>query len=215
MASELDIFAQQGFGNRIGMGERPALLIIDFVNGFNDPDKFGGGNIDPAIKRTVELLRVCRERGLPVAHTRIVFADDGSDCGLMCEKVPALKALIETNPDSFIVPELKPQQGEYVIRKHNASAFFGTDLTSWLAMRGVDTVIIAGCVTSGCVRASAVDAMAWGFRPVVVADCVGDRAIAPHDASLFDLGQKYADVMGRDEVIAALASVAAGRVAAE
>ena len=102
---------------------------------------------------------------------------------------------------SAIVSELAPATGELVVRKTVPSAFFGTPLAQWLTQRGVQTLVVAGAVTSGCVRASVVDAMSWGFRPVVLSDCVGDRAIAPHDASLFDMGQKYAAVMTRDEAL--------------
>lgn len=214
-AREQEIFKVQGFGQSIGMGEAPALLIIDFVNAFNDPKQFGGGNIDAAIKATVKLLATTRELGVPIAYTRYVFAEDGSDDNLLTTKVPGLKRLTEDSPDGQVVPELRPQPSELIIRKHNASGFFGTDLNAWLARRRVDTVLIAGAVTSGCVRATAIDAMGHGFRPIIVRDCIGDRAIGPHEASLFDLEQKYADVMTRDDVIAKLRASAAGRAAAE
>ena len=200
--SDLDVYARQNFGNRLGFGERPALVIVDFVNGFNDPALFGGGNIAPAIGRTVDLLAACRAAALPVAFTRIVYAADGSDLGLFARKAPGLKILTEDNPASQVVPELAPRPGEYILRKTQASSFFGTELAPWLVGRGVDTVIVTGCTTSGCVRATVVDAISWNFRPIVVADCVGDRALGPHEASLFDLGQKYADLMEPDAVIA-------------
>ncbi|KAG1247149.1 hypothetical protein G6F65_020317 [Rhizopus arrhizus] len=104
-------------------------------------------------------------------------------------------ALKEHSKNSAIVPELAPAAGEYVVRKSTPSAFFGTMLAPWLAQRGVQTLLVAGCVTSGCVRASVVDAMQAGFRPLVVSDCCGDRALGPHDANLFDMAQKYAAVM--------------------
>ena len=116
-------------------------------------------------------------------------------------KVPAMLTLKEQEHRSAIVPELTPAAGELVVRKTVPSAFFGTPLAQWLTQRGVQTLVVAGAVTSGCVRASVVDAMSWGFRPVVLSDCVGDRAIAPHDASIFDMGQKYAAVMTRDEAL--------------
>jgi maleamate amidohydrolase len=192
---ELDIYRQQGFAQTIGLGTAPALAIIDFVVGFTDPRHFGGGNIRPAIERTIELLAMARARGWPIVHTRVVYADDGSDCGGFTVKVPALRNLIETSPLSQIVPELTPRPGELVLRKRNPSAFFGTELAGWLAGRRVDTLLVAGCTTSGCVRATVVDSCSSNFRTIVVTDCVGDRAIGPHEANLFDMGQKYADLM--------------------
>lgn len=195
------IYRQQNFGNRIGFGRRSALLIVDFTVGFNDPGLFGGGNIDAAIRRTVRLLEFFRERRLPIAYTRVVYADDGSDAGIFCMKAPNLKLLTETHPAGQIVPELAPSAGELIVRKTQASAFFGTNLAPWLVRQAADTVVVAGCTTSGCVRASVVDAISHNFRTVVAADCVGDRALAPHEANLFDMAQKYADVLESADII--------------
>ncbi len=200
--SEQAIFQRQHFGQRMGFGRHPGLLIVDFTVGFNDADAFGGGNISQAIAATVPLLERARSLGLPVAHTRIVYADDGSDAGVHCLKVPKLLTLTESSAGSQFVPQLQPRRGEIVIRKRLPSAFFGTDLAGMLLAKGVDTLLIAGCTTSGCVRASTLDAMCHGFRPMVLSDCVGDRAEGPHTASLFDLNQKYADVMTRAEALA-------------
>ena len=200
---EADIYHRQGMGNRSGLGQAPALAIIDFVVGFSDPAHFGGGNIAPAIEQTVHLLAFARKQGWPVAHTRVVYADDGSDAGVFTLKAPSLKKLTETSPLSQIVAELTPLPGELVVRKQGASGFFDTNLAGWLAFRRVDTVLVAGCTTSGCVRATVVDSMQHNFRTVCVTDCVGDRAIGPHDANLFDMGQKYADLMTRAELEAA------------
>lgn len=205
--STIDIYQRQNFGQPLGFGLRPALLIVDFVNGFDDPALFGGGNIHAAIEATAELLAVCRRMALPVAATRVVYAADGSDAGVFTEKLPGLAALTETATASQIVPALAPRPGEYVVRKTQPSAFFGTDLAPWLVRRGVDTLLVAGCTTSGCVRASVVDAMSWNFRPIVVRECVGDRAIEPHEANLFDMQQKYADVIALRAALAGLSSL--------
>lgn len=202
--SDLEIYKSQGFAQIMGVGLAPALVIVDFVEGFTDPAHFGGGNIKPAIARTVPLLALARSLGLPVAHTRVVYADDGSDAGAFCMKAPGLKKLTEDSPLSQIVPELSPVAGELVVKKRQASAFFGTELAGWLAFRRVDTVLIAGCTTSGCVRASVVDACSHNFRTILLTDCVGDRAMGPHEANLFDMGQKYADLMSSEELVAAL-----------
>lgn len=201
MHQELSTYERQGFGNSLEIKAPFGLLIVDFVNGFADPQAFGGGNIAAAISRTVTLLKHARQQGWPVAHSRIVFADDAADRNIFGLKVPSLVGLTEHLHASAIVPELTPASGEMVVRKTVPSAFFGTALAPWLTQHGVQTLLVAGAVTSGCVRASVVDAMSWGFRPLVVSDCVGDRAIAPHDANLFDMAQKYANVMPLDEAL--------------
>jgi maleamate amidohydrolase len=198
--ADSDIYRSQGFGQRIALGRRPALLVVDFVNGFVDPAVFGGGNILKAAERTKGVIEAWRSHGAPIAFTRIVYADDGSNAGIWCEKVPGLKQLTERAFASQIVAFLRPAEGDLIIRKTQASAFFATELASILTHRGVDTIVIAGCTTSGCVRASVVDAISHNFRPIVIADCVGDRALGPHEANLFDIEQKYADLIRADDV---------------
>jgi|SRR4051794_2823540 maleamate amidohydrolase len=199
-----DVYRRQGFGHQAGLGQRPALLIVDFINGFADPEKFGGGNIPQAIAATRPLLVHARAAGWPVAFTRVVYAEDGSDAGVFCRKVPRLVQLTERSPLSQVVAALKPTPGELVIAKTQPSGFFGTGLAAWLIQRGADGLLVAGCTTSGCVRASVVDAISYNFRTVVVSDCVGDRALGPHEANLFDMAQKYADLMTSQEVMARL-----------
>ena len=203
--SAAEVYLRQGFGAPLGIRGRIGLLIVDFVVRFADPATLGGGNIQVAIEATVNALKEARERRWPVAHTRIVFADDGSDVNVFCAKVPTLVSLTEHAPSSAIVPLLAPRDGELVVRKTVPSAFFETGLRSWLTQQRVETLLIAGATTSGCVRASVVDAMCCGFHPVVLVDCVGDRAQGPHEASLFDIRQKYADVMPLCEVLDRLA----------
>jgi maleamate amidohydrolase len=204
--SDIEVYDRQGFGNKAGLGKRPALLIVDFVVGFCDPAQFGGGNIASAVAQTKILLEAVRSRDLPVAYTRIVYADDGADAGAMSLKVPGLLAFTETNPIGAVVDDLAPRAGEYIVRKTQPSAFFGTGLAAWLVAKGADSVIVTGATTSGCVRASVVDAMSHNFRTVVATDCVGDRALGPHEANLFDMGQKYADLMTNEEIFSALDS---------
>jgi maleamate amidohydrolase len=206
------VYRRQGFGRSAGTGERPALVIVDFVNAFADPASFGGGNIRAAISVTKGLLDFARSMKWPVVFTRVVFADDGSDANVFSRKVPSLLGLTEANPQSAVVDELAPIAGELIARKRLPSAFAGTDLTAWLAQRKVDTVIVAGATTSGCVRATVVDAMSNGFLTVVASDCVGDRADAPHRANLFDMEQKYADLMKAREIQEAYQDFAKDRV---
>ncbi|CAB3706464.1 MULTISPECIES: N-carbamoylsarcosine amidohydrolase [Achromobacter] len=203
MNDDISAYARQGFGTAMAPKAPYGLLIVDLVNGFADPAVFGGGNIPQAIEQTVGLLAHARKQGWPVAHSRIVFADDDADHNIFTLKVPGMLTLKEADHNSAIVPQLAPAAGELVVRKTVPSAFFGTSLAAWLSQRGVQTLLVAGAVTSGCVRASVVDAMQYGFRPLVVSDCVGDRAIGPHDANLFDMQQKYATVLTRDEAMRA------------
>jgi maleamate amidohydrolase len=205
--NELDIYQQQGFGHSSGFGARPALLIVDFVVGFTDPIHFGGGNILSAVAHTQKLLTVARARRLPIAYTRVVYADDGADAGVFSTKAKGLDQFTENLPLGQIVPELTPLPGELVVRKTQPSAFFGTSLAAWFISKQVDTVIVTGCTTSGCVRASVVDSMSHNFRTIVAADGVGDRALAPHQANLFDMAQKYADLWNCDEIAAHLATM--------
>lgn len=207
-AEDTAIYEKQGFGNRIGFGKKPALLIIDFINGFNDPDAFGGGNIQDAIDNTAELLAVARHMDMPVVFTSHVYAEDGSEDGVFNLKSPGLAKLKRGSHETKVVDELEPRPGERVLEKHYPSGFSNTDLTGWLAQRGIDTAIITGCTTSGCVRATAVDAMSNGFRPIVPRECSGDRAKGPHEANLFDIDQKYGDVMSLADVMAELDKLA-------
>ncbi len=199
-----DIYKRQGFGQTSGIGQRACLLMVDFVNSFVDPSQLGGPAIQAAANATIPLLAAFRAWGLPIAHTRVVFEANGSDRNLFATRVKALQGLTEDSASSQIVPALQPQGSEYVIRKQGASAFFNTPLADWLRFHAVDTLVVTGCTTSGCVRATVVDALQHNLRTVVVADCVGDRAHAPHEANLFDMGQKYADILNRDDLLGRL-----------
>ena len=213
LAGSLDIYAKQGFGVRLGFDTRPALLIVDFINAFNDPEQLGGGNIQEAIDSTARLLDLARHLDLPSAFTSHVYAEDGSDDNVFLRKLPDTRILRSDTHETDIVDELAPRPGERIVRKHYPSGFFGTDLASWLTVRGADTAVVTGCTTSGCVRATVVDAMCHGFRPIVPRECSGDRAIGPHEANLFDMDQKYADVMSLEEVEDEFATLTAGQSA--
>lgn len=197
---DAEVYRRQGFGKNLALVPPAGILLVDFINGFADPAVFGGGNIESAIESTLELLRLAREWQWPVAYSRTVFADDAADANVFVEKIPGNLALTETSSLSQVVPSLEPIEGELVFRKQYPSAFFGTPLASWLTLKGVRTLIICGTTTSGCVRASAVDAMCYGFRAIVVSDCVGDRSIQQHESNLFDMQMKCSDVMSLDAV---------------
>jgi maleamate amidohydrolase len=204
--NDRDIYTAQRFGQRMGFGASPALLIIDFMQAYTDEAQFGGFNINDAIEATSRLLGMVREAGLPVAHVRFGASADGADLGSWVLKIPNLAKLVHDQPSTQFVPAVAPVAGEWVAVKKHSSAFFGTPLTAFLASRGVDTLIVTGCTTSGCVRASVVDASAHGYRVIVPEECSGDRAEGPHRANLFDMEQKYADVMPLARVMTEVAA---------
>ena len=196
-------FAERGFGLRMGFGERPAVAVIDFVNAFTDPAMPLGSELGPQIEATQRLLAAAREAGLPIFYTVIHYDEpDMADAGVWRLKQAGLVSLQAGTSAVELDPRLGRRPGEQVILKKYASAFFGTDFLSRLNASRVDTLLIAGCTTSGCVRATAVDAVQSGIRPVVITEAVGDRAEAAHRQSLFDLDQKYADVVALDEALA-------------
>lgn len=198
---DIAVYQKQGFGQLLGFGATPALVVIDFTVGFADPTVLGGGNIPSAIERTEKVLAAARAASIPVAFSRHVYEKDGSDRGLFNRKAPIINSLTPESRIAQIVPSLTPLPGELILNKRYPSIFFRTDFASWLTIRQVDTLLITGCTTSGCIRASAVDCLCSGFRPIVLADCVGDRATGPHEANLFDLRQKYADVVDSQVVL--------------
>jgi nicotinamidase-related amidase len=198
------IYTRSGIGGRVGLGQRPALLVVDFQYGFTETSSPLGGNLDAEIGATVSLLELARERGLPVAFTTVAFQEGQRDRLVWLRKMPSLATLVAGTRVCEIDGRVKPGAGEPVFEKQAASAFFGTSLIAFLQAGGVDSLIVTGCVTSGCVRASVVDAVSWGYRVVVPAECVGDRASAPHDSNLFDMDSKYADVVSLESVLGAL-----------
>jgi len=201
---DAEIFGRQGFGRKLSVARDIGVLFIDFAVAFVDPDQLGGGNVQEATNRSASLLACARQCDAPVAHSRVVFAGDGSDANIFSAKVPASLGLTEDAHGSQFVPALAPVSGELVVRKNVPSAFFGTNLNAWLTKQGIGTLLIAGLTTSGCVRATVVDAMSLGFVPLIVADCVGDRSLQQHQASLFDIDQKYGDVITLADAIALL-----------
>jgi nicotinamidase-related amidase len=198
--SDQEMYQQRGFANRVGFGEKPALLIIDFIRGFTDTACPLGSNLDAEVSATKQLLDEFRGRNLPVHFTTTAYDEAMVSAGVFVRKVPSLSILKFGSNWTEIDDRITPRAGEVIWTKHYASAFFGTALASSLAAQKIDTLIITGCTTSGCVRASAVDSCQHGFRTNVVRECVGDRSAAAHEANLFDLDAKYADVCSLEEV---------------
>ena len=197
-------YAAHGLGARLGFGAAPAVLAVDVALAYLDPASPLYAGVEEAVDSAARVVAAARAAGVPVVHTKVVIARGGTDAGHFWRKVPALRVFEEGSPLAEPAPALAPLPGELVVTKQYASAFFGTSLASTLHALAVDTVVLVGLTTSGCVRASAVDALQHGFVPVVVADAVGDRDPRPHAANLFDLGAKYADVVSEAEAVAAL-----------
>lgn len=200
------------FDGKVGFGTRPALVVIDFTRAYTTPGSpFFAEGVVRAVAATVPLLAAARAAKVPVIHTRVIYHPSGADGGWFVRKVPALRRMVAGEPLAEIDPAVAPLPEEVVIAKQYPSPFFGTPLAPMLAALGVDTLILAGCSTSGCVRAGALDGLQHGYRVVVPRECVGDRHDGPHDANLFDINAKYGDVVGREEAIAHLASVGSRR----
>ena len=194
-----------GFHGRAGFGTRPALLVIDVNVGFTDPASPLACDLDGVVEAIARLLGEARAAGLPVVYTTVSY-DEGDKlaAAAFIDKIPALLTLEAGSRWVEIDPRIAPLPHEPVLNKLFASAFFGTPLSSLLTAAGCDGVIVTGASTSGCVRATVVDALQHGFRPVVPREAVGDRNAAAHEANLYDIDTKYGDVVSVDEVVAHL-----------
>ncbi len=195
-----DDYVRAGFLGTLGFGERPALIIVDFARAYLEQKSPLYAGVEKVLETARELLAAARAAHIPIVHTRVEYAPGGRDGGLFYQKVAALRCFERGSPLGEFAEGLEPIGGEVVVTKQYASAFFGTSLASTLTSQGIDTLLIAGLTTSGCVRATAVDAIQHGFRPIVVSDAVGDRDMRPHEANLFDLEAKYADLLTTKQV---------------
>ncbi len=196
------VYAKAGLGQGVTMGERPGVLVIDLSRGFTDPECALGSDLTDVVEATRRVLDAARAKGLPVVYTTIGFEPSLKDGGLWMQKVPSLAALQLDGHWVEIDPRLERRDDETVIVKKGASGFFGTNLASVLVSQQIDSVILCGATTSGCVRATAIDLLQYGWPTMVPRECVGDRAQAPHEANLFDIQAKYADVVSVDDALA-------------
>ena len=203
------LYEDRGIGSRVGWGSRPAVLVIDMSVAFNDPRYGVGADQTPAVNAIAALLAEARSHAVPVLFFTTAYEAGGLDAGMFGRKIPALLDLRVGDPGVEIDPRLSPSPGEPVITKKFSSAFFQTHLPSLLLALGVDTLVLTGCSTSGCVRATAVDAVSYGYRVIVPLECVSDRAEGPHYANLFDIDSKYGDVLSLAEVLAHIGTLAA------
>jgi len=204
MATDLEKnYARAGYNSRQQWGMKPALLLVDFAQAYFDPESplFGGEGCAVAVKNAARLLQHARSASIPVIFTEVRYTKGGQNGGVFFRKTPPLKCFEEGNPLGDLHPDLRKNPDEMMITKQYPSAFFGTSLAAMLTSMSVDTLLLTGLTTSGCVRASCVDAMSNGFITLVVTDACGDRANEPHQANIFDMGAKYADLLKTDDAI--------------
>lgn len=192
---------KRAYGNRIGFGKKPALIFIDFVEGYFNEECELYADVDGALASALRIREVARAKDVPVIYTNVVYEKGGINGGRFFQKAKPLRNFIEGNPMGAWPKGLEVGDGELVISKQYPSAFFGTSLASTLTAWGVDTLIHTGVTTSGCVRATCIDSCSHGFIPIIPRDAVGDRHEAPHKANLFDMDAKYGDVVSEADVL--------------
>ena len=204
MTPSLEKNYSKAYGHSLTPGVKPALILVDLVQAYFEPDCELYADVDDALQSALRVLDTAREQGVLVIYTNVVYQGDGLDGGRFYEKALPLKHFCKGNPMGGFAAGIQPRDNELIVSKQYPSAFFGTSLASTLTARGVDTLVITGLTTSGCVRASCVDALSNGFIPVVVRDACGDRHESPHEANLFDMQAKYAEVWSESDVCAYL-----------
>lgn len=198
------------YDNQIGFGATPALILVDFVTAYFDPDCALYADVDDALEAALRLVDDARAAGIPVVYTNVVYQAGGADGGVFFRKATVLENFVRGNPMGAWARGIAPRDNEFVVSKQYPSAFFGTSLAATLHTLGVDTLVITGLTTSGCIRATCVDAMCHGFIPIVVADACGDRHDDPHNANLFDMNAKYGDVVSEADARRYLSRLATG-----
>lgn len=204
LRSVQEMYRQHGVGLRVGFGRFPAVLIIDYQQSYTRT--WRAASLEP-VRATARLLAIARDRGLPVVFTYVGYDPEHPDAGTWGLKAKTLVENIRGSEACRIDPLVEPLPAERVMEKRVPSAFFGSDLADWLGIRGIDTVVVCGTSTSGCVRATVVDALSHGFRVIVPRECVNDPSGPSGQVALVDIDTKYGDVMGLDEVIDALEAV--------
>jgi len=214
MSEDLIENYRRAFGRSVGFGARPALVLVDFAKAYFDPACELYAGVENALASALRIRQAAREAGILVALTEVVYQDGGINGGRFYEKSKPLHNFIKGRKTAEFADGLVPYPDEIVVSKQYPSAFFGTSLAPTLTANGIDSVILTGLSTSGCVRASCVDSMSYGFRTIVVADACGDRHPAPHEANLFDMNAKYADVVSEADVMTYLIGLREKRASA-
>ncbi len=206
MSALTDDYKSAGFGGTLPFGQHPALLIVDVCNAYLDPASPLYAGVEDALASNRRLVDAARIAGVPVVFTRVLYSAGGADGGMFYRKVPALRAYLPGNPHGDFPEGFGPRDDEVLVTKQYASSFFGTSLAATLTTMGIDCLLITGFSTSGCVRATTLDALQNGFAPFVVREACGDRAPEPHEANLFDLQAKYAEVIDEARALELMAT---------
>jgi maleamate amidohydrolase len=209
MAEQRDDNYSGVWDGRLGFGKKTALIVIDLLQGYTtEGAPLYAPGVVTAVEEMHELLKAARAANMIIIHTQVRYNPHTFiDGGVWVRKAPVLKSLVEGDPYAEFCEGMEPQPEELLITKNYASAFFGTSLNATLTAAGVDTLMITGCTTSGCIRATAVDALQNGFAPICVRECCGDRHNDPHEANLFDINAKYGDVITKVEALEYVATL--------
>ncbi|MFI6624475.1 isochorismatase family protein [Streptomyces sp. NPDC050528] len=196
-------YQRAGFGAPVRRGIRPAIVVVDLTRGFTEPDFPSGADLTEVVAATGQLIAAARPADVPVVFTAISYtpAEAAGDAVTWLQKAQGMRSLVEGGEEVALDPRLPRSPQDHLIVKKGASAFFGTSLAALLTGLGRDTVLVCGATTSGCVRATAVDAVQSGFPVLVPRECVGDRAQGPHEANLFDIQAKYGDVIDLKDAV--------------
>ena len=200
MNKDLDQNYKAVFNKRLGFGKNPAIILVDFVAAYFDENSPLYADVEKALLSAIRIRNKGREKNISIIYTNVSYQKDGKNGGVFFEKLPVLSCFIEGAKTAGWPSKLDIDPNEIVITKQYPSAFFETCLSKKLNNLEIDTLIITGLTTSGCIRATCVDAISYGFRPIVVKDACGDRHEKPHIANLFDMNAKYADVVSEKEV---------------
>lgn len=199
---ELGVFyVETGLAGRVGFGTHPAVLVVDMQVQWNDPGRRLGSDMSQTLEAAATLLDAARAREVPIVYVWSAWLADDTDTGRWSAKIPALPDIELGTHGAEIHPDVAPVAGDTLVLKKGPSAFFNTPLEAVLHQLGVDTLLICGASTSGCIRATTIDALQYGFRAIVPEETVGDRAVAPHEANLIDIDAKYADVVSLSRVL--------------
>lgn len=201
MSQKEEIYKKAGLGGSLGFGKRPAIVVVDFQKGFTLPESPAGGDMTNPVLQTVRITEAAKKKNIKVFYTRVGYNQDGTDLATWGFKTMVLRSFVRDHWYYEFDDRLRIDKDDVIIEKHWPSAFFGTHLVQMLIPMHIDTVVVSGCTTAGCVYATVVDSCSYGFRTIVVPDSIADRSEETHNVFLWNMGQKYAEIIHADQVI--------------